>query len=159
MSISSSPWPSTHRLRTHCHLIACLMRRAYYRALRRSTSATSSSVTAGARIVASPLSVTVKGTATSRVVTLREILNLLHRHERRPRHVLCDPLALQGALGCVWCLHHISGWWSGCTNSSLTYWRSMTGWSTPLSFCRSTPPPSLLQEEMSLSWPTISRLP
>jgi hypothetical protein len=91
---SRSPW-----LRAHRHLLVYLIRRAYYRALRRPTSAMSSSATAGVRIVASPLSATVKGTATSRAATSREILNLLRQHERRVRHVPCDPLALQRALG------------------------------------------------------------
>jgi hypothetical protein len=59
----------------------------------------SSSVAVEARIVASPLSATVKGAATLRAATLREILNLLRRHERHPRRVLCDPLALHWALG------------------------------------------------------------
>jgi hypothetical protein len=172
MSISSSSRPSTprimregsrsrrqcirtpHRLHTHRHLLTCLIRRVYYRALRRSTSMMSSSTAAGARIVASPLSATVKGAATS-----REILNLLHQHERRPRCVLCDPLALQRALGGVWRLHHISGWWPGRANFGPTCRRSTTGWSSPPNFYRSTTPPSLLQEEMRPSWPTISRLP
>jgi hypothetical protein len=46
--------------------------------------------------------------------------------------------------GGVWCLHHISEWWFGYSNSSLTYRRSMTGWPIALNLCRSTPPPSLL---------------
>jgi hypothetical protein len=50
-------------------LLTCLIRRAYCRALRRPTSVTSSSAANGARIVASPLSATVKGTATSRAAT------------------------------------------------------------------------------------------
>jgi hypothetical protein len=114
MSISSSLRPSTPRIMregdrsqrqrirapprlcVHRHLLGCLIRHVYCRALRQPTSTTSSSATAGARIVTSPLSATVKGIATSRATTSREILNLLRRHERR---VLCDPLALQWALG------------------------------------------------------------
>jgi hypothetical protein len=69
------------------------------------------------------------------------------------------PLTLQWALGGVWHLHHIFGWWFGHTNFDPTYWRSMTRLSTPPNSCRITPPPSLLQEEMRSSWPTISRLP
>jgi hypothetical protein len=91
------------RLRVHHHLLACLIRRAYCRALRRQASATSSSAAAGARIVTSPLSATVKGVATSRAATSREILNLLRRHERHPRRMLCAPLALHWALGVYGC--------------------------------------------------------
>jgi hypothetical protein len=72
------------QLCAHHHMLMCLIRRAYCRALRRPTSVVSSSAVAGARIVASALSATVKGTATSRAATLSEILNLLRRHERRP---------------------------------------------------------------------------
>jgi hypothetical protein len=79
--------------------LACLIRHVYCRALRRPTSMMSSSATTEARIVASPLSTTVKGAATLRAATSSEILNLLCRHERRPRHMLCDPLALQRAPG------------------------------------------------------------
>jgi hypothetical protein len=46
--------------------------------------------------------------------------------------------------GGVWCLHHISRWWSGHASSGSTCQRSMTGRSTPPNFYRSTPPPSSL---------------
>jgi hypothetical protein len=63
-------------------------------------------------------------------------------------------------LGVVaWNLPHTSEWWSGCTSSSPTCQRNTTRASAPLSYCRSTPPPSLLQEGMRLSWPTISLWP
>jgi hypothetical protein len=103
------------RLRAQRHLLMCLIRRMYCRALRRPTSVMSSSAAAGARIVASPLSATVKGAAILRAATLREILNLLRQHERCPRRVPCDALALQRALGGVWHLYRISGWWSDPT--------------------------------------------
>jgi hypothetical protein len=83
----------------HHHLLTCLIRRAYCRALRRATSMMSSSAIVGARIVASPLSTTMKGTATSRAATSRGILNLLHQHERRPRRALCDPSSPAGLGG------------------------------------------------------------
>jgi hypothetical protein len=86
--IHAPPW-----LRVHRHLLMCLIRCAYCRALRWPTSATSSSTAAGARIVTSPLSATVKGAATSRVATSREILNLLRWYKRHPRHVLDPPTA------------------------------------------------------------------
>jgi hypothetical protein len=127
MLISSSSWPSkpctmreggrswrqcictAPRLHAHRHLLVCLIRHVYYRALCRLTSVTSSSTAIRARIVASPLSDIVKGATTSRAATSSEILNLLRQHKRHPRRVLCDRLALQRALGGVWCLHHISG--------------------------------------------------
>jgi hypothetical protein len=43
----------------------------------------------GGRIVASPSSATVKGTATSRAATSREILNLLRLHEKHLRRMSC----------------------------------------------------------------------
>jgi hypothetical protein len=45
----------------------------------------------GERIVTSPLSTTVKGAATSRAATSRDILNLLRLHEKRLRCVSCAP--------------------------------------------------------------------
>jgi hypothetical protein len=65
------------------------------------------------------------------------------------------PSAL-GGTGDAWRLLHISAWWSGRACFGPTYLRSMMGLSTPLSSCRSTPPPSLLQEAMRMSWPTTS---
>jgi hypothetical protein len=134
------------QLRVHCHLCSCLIRCACCQASRWPTSTTSSSAITWERIVTSPSSTTVRGATTSRAATSSEILNLLRQHERCLRHMLCIPLALQQALA----------EYGACTTSpdgSLAM--HVLGWLTPPNSCRSTPPPSLLQEEMSSSWPTI----
>jgi hypothetical protein len=56
-------------------------------------------------------------------------------------HLLTPREFCEGA----WRLPHTCVWWSGLTCSSPTYQKSMTGRSTPLNSCRSTPPPSLPQ--------------
>jgi hypothetical protein len=84
----------------------------------------------------------------------RDFESLAPAREVPAAHAMRPPSSPSGSGG-VWRLHHISGWWSGRANSGPTCGRSTTGWSTLLNFYRSTPPPSLLKEEMRPSWPRV----
>jgi hypothetical protein len=66
------------------------------------------------------------------------------------------PPGSPGVWGGAWSWPHTYVWWFGHPSSDPTCQRSMTGWSTQSSSCRSTPPPSSLLGGIRLSWPTTS---
>jgi hypothetical protein len=116
-----------------------------WRVTRRSTSGLKSTVAVMEKMAKSPSSASARGVEISRAAILKKILTLTRRRIRVHPHVRHIPLSPQELQEGAWHWHHICGWWSGRASSGPTCRRSMTGPSTPLSSCRSTPPLSLRQ--------------
>jgi hypothetical protein len=125
-------------------------------ATRRRTSGRRSTAIKVGRTVAPPSSATARGVKTSRVATSRETSTCMHQWVRANSHMHLSPLAPQEFWGGAWRWPNTCVWWSSRPSSDPTCHRSTTGWSTPPTSCRSTPPPSSRQAGMRLSWPTTS---
>jgi hypothetical protein len=125
-------------------------------ATRRRTSGRRSTAIEVGRTVAPPSSATARGVKTSRVATSRETSTCMHQWVRANSHMHLSPLAPQEFWGGAWRWPNTCVWWSSRPSSGPTCQRSTTGWSTPPSSYRSTPPPASRQAGMRLSWPTTS---
>jgi hypothetical protein len=91
-------WLTSHQLLTHHQLHVRQPRRMYWQASPRLTSRLNSTAVTMVKIAASPSNNSVKGVATSRVITSRRSLTLLHRREKRLLHMLHALLTVELAL-------------------------------------------------------------
>jgi hypothetical protein len=135
-----------HRLLTRHQLYMCQPHRVHrWQVPLCLTSEPSSTAIVVAKIAVSPLSASVRGVATSRVITSWGSSTLSHQREKHPQPavraacLLAPLVSREGA----WSSLDTSICWSGHASSDPTCRRSTTGLSIPLNSYRSTPPQSL----------------